>query len=122
MKKLLYGAGSVITKNVPNKSLALERSTQIIKENAVKEPNEIFKVAIERVTGEYFGYGKKKLILDGKEYDIHDQSIYRRCEKFILNDFRFVRRNEFNKRRIEARRKYMENEKKKYYNYKKKKY
>ena len=35
-KDAVIGAGSVITKNVPSKALAIERGNQIIKENYVK--------------------------------------------------------------------------------------
>lgn len=81
-----------------------------IMDEKILRPNEMFKIAVENLTGEYFGNVSKKFVKDQKEYILYDQKIYKVCEEFILNDERFIKKMEFNKKRNEERKKFREEE------------
>lgn len=66
----------------------IEEIGQIMEEK-MDRPSEIFKNAIENLTGEKFGDVRMKFIIDDVEFCILDQSIYKKCEQFIIQHERF---------------------------------
>ena len=72
---------------------------EALNERGILQPVLFFKIAIENITGEYFGNVKRKLKIGEVEHSIYDQKIYKICEDFIMNDERFVKAREFEKSR-----------------------
>lgn len=76
-----------------DREILTETIQQVIEEN-IERPNEIFKLAVERITGEYFGDVKRKLVISEIEYSLYDQSIYRFCESIIFDNTNFKKKQE----------------------------
>ena len=85
-KNIVQVEGEEIIKTFSLNNEAMEREIEHVIAEGIERPNQIFQIAVERVTGETFGDIRRKFIISGKEYSIYDQDMYKLYEAFILNN------------------------------------
>ena len=75
-KNIVLVEGEEIIKTFSLNNEAMEREIENVIAEGIERPNQIFQIAVERVTGETFGDVRRKFIISGKEYSIYDQDMY----------------------------------------------
>lgn len=90
--------GRIIKKIIIDDQRIRKEIDQVIdKREAPLKPYNIFRKAVENVTGyKYFGNGLMPVtpIIEGTKKSIHDQDVYRRSEKYILQTETMKKNNE----------------------------